>query len=1200
VGEPVLTSLTLGDGTTGFLGEVFPAGQEVLDLAQSPSGDLYALLQVSGSPFPRVQRLTPIDPELNGLFGPGEGLPDGTPPLLLDDAYAAISFIDAETMFALNRGTDRIDTLELASGFSGTVVSGVAAYGVPLAKLPGGLSPALDLEVGHMEQDVDVALLANDSTHAVVRLTPRGVLPIGTRIDVMQRNVLSTVQGVSAANEDPDHTLPVLGASRALTVTTSSPINTVGPCSEPDPEERVNDVLDETFDDKSLEDATPTGISPLAEWADFVPGGGTTGHLRASVDVGTETFLGDFLPKPLSTFDPLQAYKHPSITIPHPELDANWKYVFFDTDAQTFPMAGGETPGVTENITVFGGHFTFKDFVIPEGVWVIAKGTHPLHITATGHVEIRGVLDVGGSNGADDTSFDSAFLPVNGGSGGAGAGRGGDGHPTVSPPKPPTQHCAGGVFFAAYATPETGENGFAPAILPTGQISFQNGSAQGGTTAIAGGRGGISCLGYNPDDEGYPNVANAGLGSEFHRPPGGGGGTFYFHGMQAHEGTGSYRVQSSSAFGNFTLCPTDNSINDALYGTEELQFCCGKTPQPLQCVYMQGTPDDPERFQPGGLPGDLVFKDGNPDNDYFGGEGELQVLIGGQGGGGGGTRVDSMKQILWAVDQLGNPPLLPTTGGPPCYPNLFIGFYVAPTLYDAKGGGGGGGGGSILIRSFGDILISKTGHIKASGGDGGGGETVGSSNYSGGGGGGSGGAVILQAAGDITVQADSNHRTPWYIDDNGAQGGAIDVSGGSGMDAATLNSDVTQKPTFKYEYTRSDGGQGGFGLIQLQEGSGDGTPTVEQGAFLFARQMASIKRYKQLSPDTISDQFEHPAFLTANKPPDSLRYIDIQYYRSFDYDASGSKHDAWYALNGADPPFIKVTSAGDIGPFQLDTPMIDYFGKRVVKEPQPQKLLATYNGYDSSFKEIGSPGQLPGTPHLPTDVFPFSVILKQPDGTAITKVIDGVEQFDPEVVVDRLPVISLGKAPPEFGTVSRGTSKWIDFNGVALRLRDASGIAPPLFSAGINGTYNDLVGVPPAGKDGQIITGNPVPGVPGHFVLNTGFPPFDPGLCGNGSPPDPKYNDIKCDSPEYSVDNVVTDNASVKLFFQGAFPIRAGSHVPDPATLSDWVSDLRDLSGYALVRFQVVFDVSVDPKLFPFSVDSLRPAVDEVRMRVRY
>jgi hypothetical protein len=1194
VGEPVLAGLTVGDGTTGFRSDIFPAGQDVLDLTQSPSGDLYALLQVSGSPFPHLQRLTPIDPDLNGVFAAGEGLPDDSPPLLLDDAYGAMSFVDPQTLLGLNRGTDGIDEIDLATGFTGTVVSAAAAYGVPLAGLPGGLSPALDLEVGYMESDVNVALLANDTSHAVVRLSPRGVLPIGSRLDVMQRHVLATVQGISEANADPDNPLSVLGASRVLSVTTSSPISTLGPCA-PDPDDRVNDVVNETFDDTSLEDPQPADVSPPAEWAELVSGGGTTGHLRASVGVGSADFLGDFLPKANADFDPAMAYKHPTVQKPHPELEANFKMVFLDTDAQNFPLPNGETPGVTANITVFGGHFTFRDFIIPEGVWVIAKGTHPLQITATGKVEIRGVLDVSGSPGVSDTTFDTGFLPTPGGSGGPGAGRGGDGHPTVFPPNAPQAHCANTAFYAAYATPEAGENGFAPVALPAGGISFQNGTTKTGSTSIAGGRGGISTVGYDPDEFGFPSVANNGGSSEVHRPPGGGGGSFYFRGMASPRGTGSYRVQSSSSFGNFTLCPTNNKISDALYGTEELQFCCGSKPMPLQCVYMLGTPADPERFQPPSLPGDLVFKDGNPDNDFFGGDGELQVLIGGQGGGGGGTRVDSMKHSLWAFDSVGSP--FPGTPPPPCYPNLNIGFWVAPTLYDAKGGGGGGGGGSLLIRSFGDIVISRDGHIDASGGDGGGGETVGSSNYSGGGGGGSGGAVILQAAGEIRCEADANHKSQWFVDDSGAMGAAIDVSGGRGMDATMLAGALTDFNKPNYEFSRSDGGQGGFGLIQLQEGGGDGMPTIQQGASLFARQVGTIKRYKALTPSLISLQFEHPQFVGANKPPDELRYIDVLYYRSFFY-GSAALADSWYVLHGSDPPIVEVTDAGVLGPYSLDTPMIDYFGKRVVKEPEAQKLLATYNGWDATFKEIGVEGQLPGTPHLATDVFPFSTRLKEPDGTALTKVIDGVEQFDPEILVDRLPVVHPSKAPPEFGTVSRGTSKWLDFNGVALRVRDANGIAPPLFSDGINGTFNALHGPPPPGKDGQIMTGNPVPGVPGKFVLNTGLPPVDPGLCGGGE--GPKFNDIKCDAPEFAKQNVVTDNASVKLFFQGSFPIRAGSHVPDPATLTAWVSDLRELSGFPLVRFQVVFDVSVDQDLFPFSEDSLRPSVDEVRLRTRY
>ena len=66
---------------------------------------------------------------------------------------------------------------------------------------------------------------------------------------------------------------------------------------------------------------------------------------------------------------------------------------------------------------------------------------------------------------------------------------------------------------------------------------------------------------------------------------------------------------------------------------------------------------------------------------------------------------------------------------------------------------------------------------------------------------------------------------------------------------------------------------------------------------------------------------------------------------------------------------------------------------------------------------------------------------------------------------------------------------------------------------------------------------------------------------------------MRVGAPEFSLDDAITDNASVAVQFQGAFPIRAGSHVPDAQTQTAWVSDLRDLTGYPLIRFRVTFDV---------------------------
>ena len=46
--------------------------------------------------------------------------------------------------------------------------------------------------------------------------------------------------------------------------------------------------------------------------------------------------------------------------------------------------------------------------------------------------------------------------------------------------------------------------------------------------------------------------------------------------------------------------------------------------------------------------------------------------------------------------------------------------------------------------------------------------------------------------------------------------------------------------------------------------------------------------------------------------------------------------------------------------------------------------------------------------------------------------------------------------------------------------------------------------------------------------------------------------------------------------------------------------DLRDLTGYPLIRFRVTFDLSIDVANFPFGPNSFRPAVDNVRVRASY
>jgi hypothetical protein len=367
------------------------------------------------------------------------------------------------------------------------------------------------------------------------------------------------------------------------------------------------------------------------------------------------------------------------------------------------------------------------------------------------------------------------------------------------------------------------------------------------------------------------------------------------------------------------------------------------------------------------------------------------------------------------------------------------------------------------------------------------------------------------------------------------------------------------------------------------------------------------------------DQAENPEWLPPSQPNqfpvDALRYIDMLEYRLVDVGTQQKLQGV--PLNGSDPPIIVPHPTTPASIWQLDTPMIEHFGRRVVREPFPEKFLASYDGYDPvTFLEKGmaatpgNPTPPPGPPGVlygaSTTTLPLRVHLKAPDGTSI-KVDptdpDPFAEVHPDEVIDRLPLIHPANLPPSIGHVSRGTSRWLDFNGVAVRARDAAGLAPPHFT-GLNGTYSAFTGTIPLGKEGQVKVANPVPTVPGdtpaHFVAETGpIPIFDPGVCPNLGFASPPKNDVKVDAPEYGIENAITDNATVSLHFQGAFPIRAGSHVPDPASLSGWVADLRELSGFPLVRFRVTFDLAKDEN-YPFGPASQRPGVDRLRIRARY
>lgn len=448
--------------------------------------------------------------------------------------------------------------------------------------------------------------------------------------------------------------------------------------------------------------------------------------------------------------------------------------VFLDTNYQPLPLYDGSTPDINVPLVVTDGVFHFRKIVIPFNVTVSAQGSNPLVLTATESVTIEGTIEVSGQPGTVDTTFNSAYVPTPGGKGGPGGGRGGMGQP----PLPPN--------FSALTQLQSvprGERGWGPADL------YQ-----------IGGDGGES--GAKGTDVPWKGSAQD-MGS---RGAGGGGGSFLQHGHQGYPGWGKYGVDTEGKF-------VERATWEFWDGSYVYDPGWPGNGIPLEdCVKLNLFTAD-EEFKPEnqaprhGEAGNLIFSDGNEDNDFIGKAGELNALIGGQGGGGGGSRLDSMNPETINQAAMWNPPL-------------------SPSAYDSKGGGGGGGGGAIAIHSLGEIIVGENGRVLACGGKGGGGEVIGHCSYGGGGGGGSGGVIILNSADAITIEHTTGEN-PTY--------GVLDVSGGWGADArgnvisgiswtwkeypdtCELNTDGTLKLEKRgfCTWSRGDGGYGGHGLIQL-------------------------------------------------------------------------------------------------------------------------------------------------------------------------------------------------------------------------------------------------------------------------------------------------------------------------------------------------------------------------------------------------
>ncbi len=425
-----------------------------------------------------------------------------------------------------------------------------------------------------------------------------------------------------------------------------------------------------------------------------------------------------------------------------------------NTFSQDFPIPDASTPDAPR-VTVTGGVFAFTDIDIPEGVVIEPIGHNPLVLTATGSVRIAGEIRLAGLAGNDEQNTDTALVSLPGGRGGTGGGRGGEGQPLLH---------RGTISKKSTLSPPRGGRGWGPSNL-----------------ARIGGEGGQCGILDHPDGQGKystdreTSCAETSEHSNGWKPPGGGGGSCLKSGNSAaKDGRGNVLTDG---LGNFIIRTPES------HGQDYRRLEAGKA----------------------GVP---PFRDDLRSNNFIGVRGEERTIFGGQGGGAGGSGLDSYFCGLWC--RLDNDPsnnfCMAEFGNPPRF---------GDSVGDSRGGAGGGGGGAVAIRALGPVLFQSTANIDARGGRGGGGEQHACGNYSGAGGGGSGGVIIVQSGTSVTVE----------------EGATLNVQGGKGSGATG-----TVTPPGRQELCQNKkqsniggGGSGSVGILQLQPPAGT-VANVHSGA----------------------------------------------------------------------------------------------------------------------------------------------------------------------------------------------------------------------------------------------------------------------------------------------------------------------------------------------------------------------------------
>ncbi|MCB9883582.1 MAG: hypothetical protein H6834_17475 [Planctomycetes bacterium] len=444
-----------------------------------------------------------------------------------------------------------------------------------------------------------VTLIENCSeTGSRVMISPQGILPPGAELTLLIKRELQDLVGErNLADQVP-----------------------VRFSVESTPTQQL-DQFKESFDSSTFEDENAVFAEPRAEWSD-------TGVLA-----------------PATAFEGT-----------NPDFD--WDVgttISIDTDFDTITNAAG-----TQTIPVVNGVIDVNDVFISANGRILASGSNPLTILATGSVTIQGDIFVDGTTSNGTNTLCTAFIPETGAPGQCGGGKGGDGswETTTSTPR-------GGNGNGSYNDP------------------------------LSGGQGGES--GYGGRGRALENQ---------HRPGGGGGGSLGTLGQAGANGHaqsfGAESAQSPPRGGNPGPSPfVDGNASNNFFGirvnasTGEVIF--GELPIPFG-------------GQGGGAGGDGIQWTTFP-NPAWNDPSPSQASCDMKGGGGGGGAGILIIKALGAINITGAE--LSADGG------NGGGGETAPGIGNRVAGGSGAGSGGHIIIMSGTSINATGANVHARGGRGG-------------------------------------------------------------------------------------------------------------------------------------------------------------------------------------------------------------------------------------------------------------------------------------------------------------------------------------------------------------------------------------------------------------------------------------------------------------------------------------------------